>query len=388
MPYARHLEEAALPRRPTSWPPPGAGGGGRRWLSSGCRRSAPTWTAAQVLEWLVKPGDSVHRGDVVAVVDTDKADIDVEAFEDGVIAELLVEPGTEVPVGTALARSRRPAPRSRPRQPPPGSGSRRAGQPSPPASPPAKAAPAPPCPATKRARRPRASARLAIGPARSRPARGLALEDIPVPGASVGRRGCGRGAGGRRGAGGTQGGARLRSRPRAAAPRPDRQVRAATRHRRADGPLQARDPPLPRVRDHRLVGRPRPGSAPPTRGGRLAERLLMAAVLLKASALAARQVPALNGFWDEENDRLRPSEAVHLGVAVSLRGGGLVAPAIHEADRLTLDELMASLRDLVGRARSGRLRSSEMADPTITVTNLGDQGADEVHGVIYPPRWR
>jgi pyruvate dehydrogenase E2 component (dihydrolipoamide acetyltransferase) len=117
-----------------------------------------------------------------------------------------------------------------------------------------------------------------------------------------------------------------------------------------------------------------------------AERLLMAAALLKASALAVRQVPALNGFWDEASGGFRPSEAVHLGVAVSLRGGGLVAPAIHEADRLTLDELMAALRDLVARARSGRLRSSEMADPTITVTNLGDQGADEVHGVIYPPQ--
>jgi pyruvate dehydrogenase E2 component (dihydrolipoamide acetyltransferase) len=115
-----------------------------------------------------------------------------------------------------------------------------------------------------------------------------------------------------------------------------------------------------------------------------AERLLPAALLLKASALAAREVPALNGFWDD--DRFRPADAVHLGVAVSLRGGGLVAPAIHEADRLTLAELMGALRDLVGRARSGRLRSSEMADPTITVTNLGDQGADEVHGVIYPPQ--
>jgi pyruvate dehydrogenase E2 component (dihydrolipoamide acetyltransferase) len=71
---------------------------------------------------------------------------------------------------------------------------------------------------------------------------------------------------------------------------------------------------------------------------------------------------------------------------VALRGGGLVAPAIHDADQLTLDELMAALRDLVGRARSGRLRGSEMADPTITVTNLGDQGVDEVHGVIYPPQ--
>jgi pyruvate dehydrogenase E2 component (dihydrolipoamide acetyltransferase) len=114
------------------------------------------------------------------------------------------------------------------------------------------------------------------------------------------------------------------------------------------------------------------------------ERLLPGALLLKATALAARQVPALNGFWID--DGFRPSAAVHLGVAVSLRGGGLVAPALHDADRLSLDELMAGLRDLVGRARAGRLRSSEMADPTLTVTNLGDQGVDEVHGVIYAPQ--
>jgi pyruvate dehydrogenase E2 component (dihydrolipoamide acetyltransferase) len=113
------------------------------------------------------------------------------------------------------------------------------------------------------------------------------------------------------------------------------------------------------------------------------ERVLPAAVLLRAVALAAREVPELNGFWDGE---LRRADHVHLGVAVGLRGGGLVAPAIHDADRLSLDELMVALRDLVERARAGRLRSSEMSDPTITVTNLGDQGAEEVLGVIYPPQ--
>ena len=77
---------------------------------------------------------------------------------------------------------------------------------------------------------------------------------------------------------------------------------------------------------------------------------------------------------------------MHLGVAISLRGGGLIAPAIHDADRKDLDELMRDLRDLVARARGGGLRASEMADPTITVTNLGDQGVDVVHGVIYPPQ--
>jgi len=73
-------------------------------------------------------------------------------------------------------------------------------------------------------------------------------------------------------------------------------------------------------------------------------------------------------------------------VAISLRGGGLIAPAIHDADKKTLDELMHDLRDLVKRSRAGRLRSSEMSDPTITVTNLGEQGVECVYGVIYPPQ--
>jgi pyruvate dehydrogenase E2 component (dihydrolipoamide acetyltransferase) len=77
---------------------------------------------------------------------------------------------------------------------------------------------------------------------------------------------------------------------------------------------------------------------------------------------------------------------VHLGVAISLREGGLVAPAIHDADRLSLDEMMLRLRDLVNRARSWRLRSSEMSDPTITVTNLGERGVETAFPVIIPPQ--
>jgi pyruvate dehydrogenase E2 component (dihydrolipoamide acetyltransferase) len=116
----------------------------------------------------------------------------------------------------------------------------------------------------------------------------------------------------------------------------------------------------------------------------VADRLLPAALLVRAVALAARAEPAMNGFWLD--DRYQPADAVHVGVAVALRSGGLIAPAIHDADRKSLDELMQSLRDLVARVRSGRLRSSEMSEPTITVTNLGDQGVEAVYGVIYPPQ--
>lgn len=114
------------------------------------------------------------------------------------------------------------------------------------------------------------------------------------------------------------------------------------------------------------------------------ERLLMAVLLLKAVALACSKFPDMNGFYRDGG--FQPNAAVHAGVAISLRQGGLVAPAIHDVERKTLAELMHDLTDLVQRARAGSLRSSEMSDPTITVTNLGDQGVDAVFGVIYPPQ--
>jgi len=113
-------------------------------------------------------------------------------------------------------------------------------------------------------------------------------------------------------------------------------------------------------------------------------RLVPAALVLRAIALAAAGHPELNGFWVD--DAFAPGTGVHLGVAVSLPGGGLIAPAIHDADRLDTVELMARLRDLVARARARRLRRTELVDPTLTVTNLGDEGVEAVYGVVYPPQ--
>jgi pyruvate dehydrogenase E2 component (dihydrolipoamide acetyltransferase) len=114
------------------------------------------------------------------------------------------------------------------------------------------------------------------------------------------------------------------------------------------------------------------------------ERILPGALLIKATAVALRAVPELNGFW--RDGRAERSTAIHVGVAISLRGGGLVAPAVHDTDRLSLDALMKELQALTQRARAGTLRSSEMTDPTITVSSLGDRGAESLFGVIYPPQ--
>jgi pyruvate dehydrogenase E2 component (dihydrolipoamide acetyltransferase) len=115
------------------------------------------------------------------------------------------------------------------------------------------------------------------------------------------------------------------------------------------------------------------------------ERLLATVLTLKASALAARKYLPFNGTYSAPAG-FSPSQSVHVGAAIAIRGGGLVAPAIHDCDRKSLQDLMTHLRELVARARVGRLRSSEISDPTITVSSLGDRGVDSLFGVIYPPQ--
>jgi pyruvate dehydrogenase E2 component (dihydrolipoamide acetyltransferase) len=116
----------------------------------------------------------------------------------------------------------------------------------------------------------------------------------------------------------------------------------------------------------------------------VANRIIYAVPLIKAVALALRETPDLNGVW--RDGRVERQPAVNVGMAISLRGGGLVAPALMNADQKSLNDLMREFRDLVQRARSGTLRSSEMTGGTITITNLGELGADSVFGIIYPPQ--
>jgi pyruvate dehydrogenase E2 component (dihydrolipoamide acetyltransferase) len=324
--------------------------------------------AGIVIEWRVAPGDTVHRGDIVAVVDTDKADIEVEVFEDAVVEELLVPVGQRVPVGTPLARlatSERAVPAAQPAQPQ---------QPARPArpAPPATSAPPGRIRATPGARRLAAEQGLDLGAVRGSGVAGAVraadLTGKPMPAAA------------------------LPPEPRAVvSPAPDPAERPDRKQamRRAIGDLMARSKrEIPHYYVANTIDLERALAWLAERNATrpVTERVLPIAVLLRATALAAREVPDLNGFWDTDEARFRSAEGVHLGVAISLRGGGLVAPAIHDADRLTLDELMTAMRDLVDRARTGGLRSSEMSDPTLTVTNLGDQGAEEVYGVIYPPQ--
>lgn len=356
--------------------------------------------AGTLSKWLIQPGDPVKRGDVIAIIETEKSDIEVEIFTSGVVDELLIQKGQRVPVGTILATVRtngevKAAPAPAPTPPPP------------PAAVPVVAAPQPPPPpspvpaglrASPAARRRAKELGIDLGTLKGTgPGGAITLGDLekpvhaprvhPVARKMAEALGIDLSKVTGTGASGTITKADIEKVAQAPAPVvPEPHDRAASM-RRAIGAAMARSKreiPHYYLATEIDMRRALAWLEEENRKRPVEDRLLPAAVLLKAVALALRKVPELNGFWVD--GAFQPSQAIHLGVAVAIRGGGLIAPAIHDTDQKSLGELMAALRDLVQRARAGTLRSSEMSDPTITVTNLGDQGVETVFGVIYPPQ--
>lgn len=316
--------------------------------------------AGTLISWLVKVGDTVHRGDLMAEIETDKGLVEVEVFEDGVVEKLLLEPGQRVPVDTVLAviASAPPSRSTTSAQAPPPATEPR--DPVRPEEPPRRGLISP------RARR--LAAEKGVDVAKvvgSGPHGAIEAADIEQAAAQQAAR------------------AKL---PIVAGPQatalapPDgmrRAIAAAMSRSNREIPhyylktridlqralqwMQARNATLP-----------------------LAQRLLPVALLARAAVLALAEVPELNGFWVD--DQFRPQSSVHLGFAVGLKKGGLLVPALRDAEKKNLDELMAALADLIERARRGRLHSSELGEATITLTSLGDRGVEEVFGVIYPPQ--
>lgn len=314
--------------------------------------------AGTLVQWLKHPGDPVKRGDIIAVVDTQKGAIEVEVFEDGIVDRLVIEPGARVPVGELLAVIRGAA------EPSPAPAVVR--EPSPkqmPAAVTPSVAPAPP-PGGERRR---------ISPAARTFAEKIGIDLSQVQGS---------GPDGAMTREDVERAAAARTEPRLPVP-PDHR----TAMRQAVGAAMAR---AKREIPHFYLSETVDLSAAQAWLARenerrpLPERLLPAVLLLKATARALREVPDLNGFWID--GAFRPGTGVHVGWAISLRGGGLVAPAVHDADVKSIDVLMRELRDLVARARAGSLRSSELTDSTFTVTSLGDQGVETAYGIIYPPQ--
>ncbi|WP_020681278.1 dihydrolipoamide acetyltransferase family protein [Marinobacterium rhizophilum] len=327
--------------------------------------------AGTLIEWRIKPGDSVTKGDIVAVIETMKGAIDMEVFEDGTIEALLVDEGDKVPVGTPIASiatagaaSTEPVAASAVTTAAVATASASAL----PASAPARAQ-------TPTSGEPRA--RILASPlARSR-AQQYQLDLSGIRGS---------------GPGGAllladierKHGAKHPVKPAAARVKPGID-RSAMRQAIAAAMAKSK-----REIPHYYLAstidlsetlswlEARNQARPPE------QRVLLGALLIKATAAVLKQVPELNGFYRDGG--FQPSGAIHVGMAITIRGAGLVVPALLDADRQPLDALMENLRDVSARARQGGLRSSEMSAATITVTSLGERGVEAVYGVIFPPQ--
>lgn len=323
---------------------------------------------ASLLEWKIKPGDRVKRGQVVAVLETVKAAIDAEIWVDGVIEELLVQPDKDrkIKVGAPLARLKTDF---------------------------AVVDPTPPTPLPANVER---------GEKVKRPP-AAGINPTPPSGHPSPIRG---------GAGGG-----VLSRPL---------ISPAARRRMQELGMSESDlAPLDRpygIADIEAIAAAQASSGPTTMRGQIAkamsrskreiphyylatdidltnalkwlraenekrsmdDRMLPAVLLIRAVALAVARYPNMNGFY--VNNTFKPSEAIHVAMAFALREGGLIAPAIHNTDKIGLSDLMKKLADLGERTRTGGLKAAELADPTITITSLGDLGVEEIFPIITPPQ--
>lgn len=314
--------------------------------------------AGTLIEWLKAPGDAVASGDLLAVVETQKGAIEIEVFEEGTLEEYLVEIGRMVPVGTPLAMIRVEgevvvekvaevkAPESKPAAPEP--------------------APTVPKPTP----RPTGD-RVRITPAALRLAQSLGIDPRTLGNIGTG-----------------PDGAFTLADIEGAAPSPASPptnpmdgmrtaIAAAMTRSKAEIPHYYLAHSVDLSTAQTFVEQTNAKRAPD-------ERLLLGALYLKAVAKALRKYSEFNGSFAD--GAFQPASAINPGMAITLRGGGLVAPAILDAGNHTLDQLMASMRDLAGRVRAGRFRATELSDATITVTSLGERGVDQLFGVIYPPQ--
>lgn len=322
-----------------------------------------------LVEWMVKPGDTVHRGDIIADVETMKGLIAIEVFEDGIIEQLLIKSGEKVPVGTVLALI---APlavegEARPKTD----------------SPEAKPAEIQPTEEKilQKTTAPVSSERHRISPLARRIAEENHLDFSKITGTGEG------GAISREDVGKAIAARDIGLKPQVAQPsivsRPPSAVENIRMAVAAAMSKSNREIPHYYLETTIDMSRAMAWLTEANRQRTAQKRLLPVVLLIKAVAATLPAFPDLNATW--ENGLQRKTD-INIGFVVSLRSGGLVVPAIHRANEKSLDELMEMLNDLIPRARALKLRSSELADSTITLTNLGDGGADTVFGVIYPPQ--
>ncbi len=367
-------------------------------------RLSDTMESGTIIRWNVKEGDEVASGDVVADVETDKATMEMQVYDDGRVERILVPEGKTVPVGTPIAviagDGAEPVAAVAPRAETPSA----AASPAPaPAAVPTAAASTAASPATP------SSASAGRGVRVSPVARRIAEEHGLDPSELSGSGPSGRvvkqdvlaAIENRRAAGSAPEPARIETAmalplPRTAAPR----ALAAAGREGGEVPLSGMRQTIAKrlveskttIPHYQVTVRVDMDPVLAMRqelNAQLAEQEVKLSVndfIVRAAALAMAKNPYCNASWG--GDRILLHGAVNIGVAIALpeeRGGGLVVATVRDADRKSLRWISEETRTLAEKARTRGLAAEEMADSTFTISNLGMFGVEHFTAIINPP---
>ena len=317
--------------------------------------------AGTLVEWRKKPGDTVKRGDIIAEVETQKGLIEIEVFDEGIIGELLIKEGAKIPVGTVMAlinpsgnvletketTTQKTAIAIQPTEEKTIEKVRE------------EKSEARTIKASPLAKRMAAENNIDLSQIQGTGEEGaITKEDVEnaiaqkekianseeknIPQVQA-----------------------IRSAVAAAMSKSNREIPHYYLEKRID---MTKALAWLGETNHKLP---------------IQKRLLPAALLIKSVAQSLVDFPNLNASWD---NGLQLKKEINIGFVVSLRGGGIIIPTIHNANLKNTSEIMEALNDIIPRARAMKLRSSDLSDSTITITSLGEGGADVVFGVIYPPQ--
>jgi pyruvate dehydrogenase E2 component (dihydrolipoamide acetyltransferase) len=309
--------------------------------------------AGTLVEWLVKPGANVKRGDIIAMVDTQKGLIDIEVFDEGIIRQLVIKENQKVPVGTVMALIESVQ----------------------------EAAIKKEEPLPQKIIEEKKIEKIIIteiphgikaSPLAKRIASEKGIDLTTVNGTGEG------------------GAITKEDVERAIAeriiPAEEKKVTGTENIRMAVAAAMSksnREIPHYYLDTKVDMSKALAWLAEANKQRSVKQRLLPVVLLIKAIAKALTEVPDLNGYWE---NGLKRKKEINIGFVISLRAGGVMIPAILNADKKTIDELMASLNDIIPRARAMKLRSSELSESTFTVTSLGEGNVESVYGIIYPPQ--
>lgn len=371
-------------------------------------RLSDTMEEGRILKWLKQPGDRIEIGDIIAEVETDKADMEMEALDEGVLIEILVPEGGMVPVGGVMARlgaadeivaadSAAPAPTAENgiAEPPP---------PEPNASPPAP----PPAPKVRELREIRAqrepppaeeTGRLLASPVVRRMAQELSLDLSQVPGSGPGGRIVKRDLEAYTAAQAPLDAtakpqaesqaepqaephpeARASADPATATREPFSRMRATIAKRMAESMREA--PHFYLTAEINMSEAVRLRTALKA-SNRVTEDVTYTHLLMKAVAIALARHPRLNASFG--GDAREYQEHINIGLAVSL-DDGLLVPVLHDCDSLSLLEIAAQATALVERARSGKPRAEDLTGGTFTISNLGILPIEHFTAIINQPQ--